>query len=632
MIPLDIRLQLKQCHTINEVYHLLNHLIFPGTFNTYFSNNPLLLPTSILKPSKMNVKLKGIFELAFRVITLLKFHGHIGDLPLNSGKKAYCYDLHHLLKNIQSDLGSIQRLDEIPVSSIDKYFSNRIENGYSFTHLSMRLFKIKEWITDANSQLPYFLRLDESLLSNASVCYQIYTGAQEEERQRQVLGSKRTPYPLNQLKTVLEKAMSYIANYSQDVLLVVKQYKHIKTLTQAKQKTQLRYHFANTTHQYSEPDLLKFQKLCQSKINREKITTTHLPSMNAMKKLEGACILIVTLMTGMRASELMTLERFPIFRHDDHAHLTRIVRKTAADEGGEEVEMPIPLIAKEAILILSKLAQIKDSKKTGPLINTTIMYTGVKELSHASYIRGMLKTYYNLINEKNPPTPHQLRHVMAFIIVYFNDKDGLELARMFLGHTSIKMTLRYMGHYNLYYQNAIKDLEEQEAKRLLHIISKEIKEGHNLYNYKGEHIMNNPSFLGSYVEDFADLLHQDLLQLVQEGELAILQTPICLCIHDRSSPNEMACQRGFNLDSFIGESPQPARCEGNICCSSIFTEQHIEDLKKQTQLLQDQYPKELRERLMQNTYFTDENLEEMTNPYTKIIKKYNEDKGKVSNG
>lgn len=353
----------------------------------------------------MNVKLKGIFELAFRVITLLKFHGHIGDLPLNSGKKAYCYDLHHLLKNIQSDLESIQRLDEIPISSIDKYFSNRIENGYSFTHLSMRLFKIKEWLTDANSQLPYFLRLDESLLSNASVCYQIYTGAQEEERQRQVLGSKRTPYPLNQLKTVLEKAMSYIANYSQDVLLVVKQYKHIKTLTQAKQKTQLRYHFANTTHQYSEPDLLKFQKLCQSKINREKITTTHLPSMNAMKKLEGACILIVTLMTGMRASELMTLERFPIFRHDDHAHLTRIVRKTAADEGGEEVEMPIPLIAKEAILILSKLAQIKDSKKTGPLINTTIMYTGVKELSHASYIGGMLKTYYNLINEKTHPLP-----------------------------------------------------------------------------------------------------------------------------------------------------------------------------------------------------------------------------------
>jgi hypothetical protein len=316
MIPLDIRLQLKKCHTIDEVYHLLNHLMFPGTFNTYFSNNPLLLPTSILKPSKMTINLKGVFELAFRVITLLKFHGHIGDLPLNSGKKAYCYDLHHLLNNIQNDLGpSIQRLDEIPPTNIEKYFYDKIEKKLSFSHLSMKLFKIKEWITDANSQLPYFLRLDESLLSNASVCYQIYTGAQEEERQRQVLGSKRTPYPLNQLKPVLEKAVLYIEKYSNDVLLVVEQYRYIKTLTQAKQRTQIRCHFSHTTHQYREPSLLKFQELCQSKTNRSKISETHIPLMHAMKKLEGACILIVTLMTGMRASELMTLERFPIFRN-----------------------------------------------------------------------------------------------------------------------------------------------------------------------------------------------------------------------------------------------------------------------------------------------------------------------------
>lgn len=74
----------------------------------------------------MTIKLKGIFELAFRVITLLKFHGHIGDIPLNSGKKAY-YSLHHILENIQHDIGLIQRLDDIPVSCLEKYFSNRIE-------------------------------------------------------------------------------------------------------------------------------------------------------------------------------------------------------------------------------------------------------------------------------------------------------------------------------------------------------------------------------------------------------------------------------------------------------------------------------------------------------------------------
>ncbi len=37
---------------------------------------------------------------------------------------------------------------------------------------------------------------------------------------------------------------------------------------------------------------------------------------------------------------------------------------------------------------------------------------------------------------------------MAFLIVHINEKDGLDLARMFLGHKSLTMTLQYMGHYN----------------------------------------------------------------------------------------------------------------------------------------------------------------------------------------
>ena len=84
---------------------------------------------------------------------------------------------------------------------------------------------------------------------------------------------------------------------------------------------------------------------------------------------------------------------------------------------------------------------------------------------------------------------------------------------------------------------------------------------------KIEFLTDNIVFKGSYSEKFTDLLNKNLLELINKGKIAIIQTPVSLCIHDLTKPEEMVCQRGFNLRNIVFNNPFPSLCEAERCRS-----------------------------------------------------------------
>ena len=340
--------------------------------------------------------------------------------------------------------------------------------------------------------------------------------------------------------------------------------------------------------------------------------------------MEVSCIAVALMLMGMRVGELFALERKLILSEDEHFNLTRIVYKTAATEDGETLTMPIPGIGVKALKFLSKLATIKDGKNTGPLVLIPIE-TRRPTPSRTNRANTLINRYCDRLGISTPPTPHQFRHAMAFLIVHINEKDGLELARMFLGHTSINMTLQYMGHYNNELKEAIKELTKDESELMVNVITNEIRNNKKMFGKNGERLSPKHKFTGIQADEFIKLLRKGLLKLIEEQKLAIIQTPVCLCMHDLSEPETMACQIGFNINEIAANGPAPSNCKGANCASAIFFEEHVEKLKKE--VYEDIEPK-LRARLEENTYFMQSGGFE-NEPYRRIIKEYDEYKEEV---
>lgn len=626
MLKQNILEKLPNCQNETAVIELLKDEIFPGSNNSRFIDSIINLPTTSGEYSGTEVTLSGIPALAYRIVLLLKFHGHINDTPLNSGKMSYARTLLKCLATLSKIPGTIMRMDTLNKEHLEIYVKQR-DNEVSPMTLTHELYRLGEWIVEANPLLPYFLRLDENILTKTPLIQSIYLKSINQNRSyKNGVGSTRRLYALDMMKHIVAEAINYIDNYAEEILKIAPLY--VESRNMAIQRA--RIHIVNSLQAmppiFKKSDLVDLQKKCKtfSDIPQEKNTIAIV--LKNIKELESACILIGLLMTGMRVSEFSTLQRFPKFRHDDHAHITRIITKTALDEEGEEHEMPIPSVAKKAIETLSHLSMINDGKQNGHLVRNAFDRSIQTLKIPAARVNHSLKYFCNSINVKTAPTPHQLRHTMAFIIAYLSEGSGLELARLFLGHSSIAMTLRYLGQYNHIYREAIKELEAEDAQIFAKILSDEIRKGNKLYGKKGEYITQQGIFMGSYASKFADLLELSLMEMVKQNKIAILQTPICFCIHDLTNPKAMECQKGLQIDDFIAERPLTGRCQSAECSNACFTEGNIQRIQ-QEQLIK-QFPIHLKERLMQNLYvLNDGGIEEMKNPLERIIASYMIDKG-----
>ena len=614
---------------------------FIGSKKSYFDENKIqLLIRQDVYTNSSFLHGNEFLELLHRVMVYLKFDGYVGKSLTGSGKLTYHTDLRRILTEIQKYQPNISSMSDLEMKTIEYFIDDEIQKNYKARSTYRKLYKLLEWSTYANNILPPFLQIDRNIINGTKNLYIIENKYRKENKLLKQIGGPKEPYDLKKLKKLVATSIHYLEMYSEDIIEALSIFQKVKKTANSKSGAYAMLYnlYKESKYDYSEPSLLELKTKIDStksyysrcgvtasggKKIIKTISNINSVFLQVIRNLEACCHIVILMTTGMRTGEYLSLERYPEITDDEHLNLKRVVYKTSATEEGDVLDMPIPLVTKLALETLSSLSANKDGKKDGKLV---IHIFGGRCGGDSKYnVSKSIQDFASSIGIDTPPTPHQFRHAMAFLITYTNQKNGIDLAKEFLGHDSTKMTLQYMGHFNVFLKRTIREVYDENSSELIKIIGEEIKDGKKLYGPQGERLMGKQEFVGSYVEEFTDLLTKGLMKLVQKGELAIIQTPVCLCIHDLTKPEEMACQRGFNIVNFIGEAPMPSRCEGISCGNSVFTEESIENIQKN--LMADVDP-ELRKRMEKNSYFMlNDGFED--DPYERLIKKYLEDKKRI---
>lgn len=609
---------LKQTVCTEDITKIFENEKFPNKNGTLFNDDKIFGHENGDGKYFVHIKLIEEFKIAYKVIVYLRFSGLVGKKPFNSGITHWLNSFQSLLYEIQQLDLNIQKIADISSNHIDLYIEKKQDTIVSYT-LKRKINYLKDWIVFANQYLPFFLKIDESLLVNSKLYPDLVKRASEYRSKEYLIENSRKDYPLHLLKIMITNSIKYIENYSNDIIKVCEHY-----IKRRKEVVSNRYMF--------DLNFLKSLKSKNKSINKVKLHLTDNQKVDSLLKeeietLEASCILIILFLTGMRIGEFISLNRHPKITEGEHFNLKRLVYKTAPTEDGLELEMPIPEITKKAIEVLSTISDIKDNGANKEIATTSITLSRVVN-AKSTRIRNLIRWYAKKLGIKEKIDPHQLRHAMAFLIVHLNEKDGLELARMFLGHTSITMTLQYMGHYNRELNDAIQELTKEESETFVEKITDQIKQNKKLFGENGKRLMPNHRFVGRQADDFVVLMKNGFLKLIEEQKLAIIQTPVSLCIHDLSKPEQLACQRGFNIESIVMNGPAPSRCKGANCSNALFFEEHIEKLKND---MYGNIDPELKSRLEQNTYFIEAGGFEQ-DPFRKIVKEYDEYKEGQKNG
>ncbi|TLP40433.1 tyrosine-type recombinase/integrase [Arcobacter arenosus] len=617
--------ELKQAIDITDVNYIFRNEKFPNENGLLFSERRIFGHSSKDGDFHCHLKLDSKFETIFKTIVYLKLSGLIGNKPINSGITHWINSFQSLIYDIVSLDNKIEKVSDINSLHIDQFIEKKLLTVLPYT-VKKKIFYLKDWITFANKYLPFFMRLNEDLLLNSKLFPELIKKSAIQRAKESLIENSRKSYPLELLKKMTLNAIIYIEDYKDEIVKTARYYVESKSFN-LNEKYLSDYDFI-INNKFINPSIKKLkEKIVETDNKKNLIKKINIILKEEIEMSEASCILIILFLTGMRIGEFISLNRHPQITEGEHFNLKRLVYKTAPTEDGIELEMPIPEIVKKAIEILSTISNIKDNGFNKEIVTTSIKYSRVVN-AKSTRIRNLIRWYAKKLNIKEKIDPHQLRHAMAFLIVHLNEKDGLELARMFLGHTSITMTLQYMGHYNRELKEAIQELTKEESERFVEKITDQIRENKKLFGENGKRLMPNHRFVGRQADDFVVLMKNGLLKLIEEQKLAIIQTPVSLCIHDLSKPEQLACQRGFNIESIVMNGPAPSRCKGANCSNALFFEEHIEKLKND---MYGNIDPELKSRLEQNTYFIEAGGFEQ-DPFRKIVKEYNEYKEGQKNG
>lgn len=599
-----------------------------GKEGSFIFDAILYFRDSTKKITTLEVNLSKEFNLIYRALLYLKFNGKLGFEPINSGLLTYAIELRLVFLEFES-IG-FYKISDINSKSFDLFLDSLIKKNKPPT-VNSKIAKIKEWVLFANKYLPDFLQLEKTVLEHSKLIHS-FTSSYGDYLAAYDVGSYRALSDLGSIKNILKSSFSFYKNYKDEIIEVAKYWKEIRVLGKSKRNSKLFDYFkeSDAIYKYHFFEKLsincKKQKLKYIVINKElktkklSVKNSHETIIQAISLLESVCVIIILMFTGMRASELVMMNRFPRIERDEQLNLKRMIYKTSATENGEELNIPIPSIVGDVINILSLISKAKDGSNEGKLVISSARSTADKTGTYR--IRTLIKNFCEDLGMEGFPSPHQFRHAMAFFLAYDNKKDGIELAKEFLGHSSTAMTLKYLGHYNKFFKEAISEMQQEESKEMVKLLVDDIKDGKKLYGAQGERIMQNITFKGSYADTAADLLDKSLNGLIAKGKVVIIQSSVCMCIHDLTKEEEMACQRGLSIKTFVGEGPQPSRCEGGNCPNAVFREDNINALQRED------IDPELYGRLMQNTIFADaggfDNL-----PNRRIINQYQKDQEAV---
>lgn len=589
--------KLKDSTTFEDINKIMYNLTFPSLtnkFNSDFLNLPL--STKQTNCSYFN----GTFnvKIIIKLIIFLKLDGYLGNIPKLSGKKNLFTQTNNLI-NFFFENYNIHDLSDIKTTMISDFikFKKDIHPQTIASYLKI----INCLIVYGNKFLPSFLNIDQTLLKYNLDYFKIKKEANN-LKYTSLIGNKREVFPIDTLIKIMNKSLYFLDNYSEDILLITEQISIIQNINRDKKNQYLYSFFNETKHKFSEPTLIKIQKvLIKEKYQKKDSLRPYTHCLNIIEYLQSACAIIIYSLTGMRSSELINLERNPKIEHLEYYSLKRVITKTSNNKIGDENIIPVPEYVVKAINCLSAISEKKDINSCKNIIIGSFYYTKARKQETTQAMGKGISKFCNYLNENSFPTPHQLRHCLAYLFLEFNyNKDIVFLLKKLYGHKSIFMVLQYLTHIHKNFIDILDNINRTTTYELSKTMIKELREGRKIFGKDLEKIFTyNYAFKGSYIENFTDLLEDALIELIKHNQIRILQTPYCLCIHNINDKNNFKCQQNF--EKLITNTPIifPAKCESVNCKHSIFLESHIEHMKKEDIDI------ELQQRLMQNTLFVE---------------------------
>lgn len=374
------------------------------------------------------------------------------------------------------------------------------------------------------------------------------------------------------------------------------------------------WHFAN---QYTN-----------KQISVKKLTTSikQKDMSNALRSLYGACLVLILISTGMRKSELFSLQRGCIDL-DTNPEIPLIESDVIKTNTGTS-KLPISNIGAQAVNTLEQLAIILTGKEEGPLmfpVEKSKKNTELNKLAnYDSHTFKMLHTLCKTLNYGEPPNLHAFRHTLAACVWERTDQAPV-LLQMLYNHSSLSMTLHYLRSNPLIKQAQ----QELFTKKYLPLVrevihSEKNKElGGNASNRVVglvHYVKNDLVFQGKTEEELETAMEELFMTLIEQDQLRLFLTPFCICMRPNTSATKSPCMHiEDHGDSVYAKLPRTDRCVGSSCHDSLFTAHHKDNIHRCMTFYNESIEK-VPEDLKSNIYFA-KIVENESIKYTRIDKK-----------
>lgn len=634
--------RLKSCAHADEVWALMQGRTYPNSDGSAFCDEQLWIKAGVIKFAPVTPP-SGMMGLAYRMVLYLMLDGQIGNVPINSGNSNKALSLALVLREL-SVHGKFDTQLQITGKMLDNYIKAQRKVGNTEGTIYLKLHLLQMWLKH-NHLLPYFLRLSYDLFVSSEQWDSLVLGMQKEEKDyKKGIGGSKEPYPLDQLAVIVTEAIDYIDAYSEDCLLAAQFYKDTKTknLSNSASTHDLTNILRTTDHRFTEPQLAMTQQYALSLKSNRWMRDPNIKRKGPLvvcsfvvHQLQAACVIVILMLTAMRKGELETMMRYPEAKKTSHyeldgsLELERLIYKTAETDKGELVPIAVPPIVIKALYLLSRISEISDGKHEG-IINLMSINYGIQENSQGRILY-LIHDFCDSL-ESVPPSPHQFRHAMAFLVAFLNDDIGIELAMALLGHKSIEMTKKYMGHYkqvilktfgtmfdeNKRMQEAMEELQAEQSSKGLEKIIQAVENKEPMVGPILKRLFQGFEFAGSITDEGAIFFAKSQRLLLERGMLAVVEHPTHFCVRDLTDPTQMPCQIGLNLEDFTNAPVISAQCQTSCGCR-LYIEPQVEEMRRLSEEMDEAYPDDIRELLKGNRYYIANSFEQT---YANVIEEF----------
>ncbi len=292
--------------------------------------------------------------------------------------------------------------------------------------------------------------------------------------------------------------------------------------------------------------------------------------------LYGACLILILISTGLRKSELYSLQRGCVSL-DTMSDIPLLENESFKTNYGVN-HIPISLDGVKAIKILEELAFAITGYENGPLL-FVIERNGKKDINTmanmSTYAVHKISKFYDFIGfESEIPHLHQYRHTLSTAI-WERTEQAPVLVQMLYHHTSLSMSMKYLRKNPILRQDRKKMMEltyKPLIKKVIEFTQEDKIAGPAVKKIKS--LVDFVKFEGQ-TENEIGMNLEDLIQsLVSQDQMRIFLTPLCICIRSNNNTEKSPCMLMNESDNLYEGLPRTDRCVGSVCKDSLFTPIH----------------------------------------------------------